>query len=300
MVSGQSQPPCHLSVFLEVTDSRNTSSDWSCFVSHRLSVVNQRMEEKSVTKESQNRYSKAAKDWGWREFVTLTSLFDQDSGFLVQDTVVFSAEVLILKETSIMQDFTDQDTESTNGASQIDGVGKRSSFTWKVENFLSFKEIMETRKIFSKFFQAGGCELRIGELSLVISLLKFWLQLPSFFIQLMVCIFLLAGVYESFDTICIYLESDQSVGSDPDKNFWVRYRMAVVNQKNPAKTVWKESSICTKTWNNSVLQFMKVSDMLETDAGFLVRDTVVFVCEILDCCPWFEFSDLEVRIMVFL
>nr|ABG37644.1 unknown [Populus trichocarpa] len=226
-------------VFLEVTDLRNTSSDWSCFVSHRLSVVNQRMEEKSVTKESQNRYSKAAKDWGWREFVTLTSLFDQDSGFLVQDTVVFSAEVLILKETSIMQDFTDQDTESTNGTSQIDKVGKRSSFTWKVENFLSFKEIMETRKIFSKFFQAGGCELRIG-------------------------------VYESFDTICIYLESDQSVGSDPDKNFWVRYRMAVVNQKNPAKTVWKESSICTKTWNNSVLQFMKVSDMLETDAGFLV------------------------------
>nr|CAD1827765.1 unnamed protein product [Ananas comosus var. bracteatus] len=90
---GQSQPPCHLSVFLEVTDSRNTVSDWSCFVSHRLSVVNQKMEEKSVTKESQNRYSKAAKDWGWREFVTLTSLFDQDAGFLVQDTVVFSAEV---------------------------------------------------------------------------------------------------------------------------------------------------------------------------------------------------------------
>lgn len=129
-------------------------------MSHRLSVVNLKMEEKSVTKESQNRYSKAAKDWGWREFVTLTSLFDQDSGFLVQDTVVFSAEVLILKETSVMQDLIDQDTES---ATQIDKNVKRSSFTWKVENFLSFKEIMETRKIFSKFFQAGGCELRIGK-----------------------------------------------------------------------------------------------------------------------------------------
>lgn len=129
-------------------------------MSHRLSVVNQKVDEKSVTKESQNRYSKAAKDWGWREFVTLTSLFDQDSGFLVQDTVVFSAEVLILKETSIMQDLIDQDTESST---QIDKNVKRSSFTWKVENFLSFKEIMETRKIFSKFFQAGGCELRIGK-----------------------------------------------------------------------------------------------------------------------------------------
>ncbi|CAH9127329.1 unnamed protein product [Cuscuta epithymum] len=259
---GQAQPPCHLSVFLEVTDSRNTNSDWSCFVSHRLSVVNQRVEEKSVTKESQNRYSKAAKDWGWREFVTLTSLFDQDSGFLVQDTVVFSAEVLILKETSVMQDFKSQDDVSRLTGSQLDRVEKRSSFTWKVENFFSFKEIMETRKIFSKFFQAGGCELRIG-------------------------------VYESFDTICIYLESDQS-GNDPEKNFWVRYRMAIVNQKDPSKTVWKESSICTKTWNNSVLQFMKVSDMLEADAGYLVRDTVIFVCEILDCCPWFDFSDLEV------
>ncbi|XP_071701856.1 uncharacterized protein [Rutidosis leptorrhynchoides] len=260
---GQSQPPCHLSVFLEVTDSRNTTSDWSCFVSHRLSVVNQKMEDKSVTKESQNRYSKSAKDWGWREFVTLTSLFDQDSGFLVHDVVVFSAEVLILKETSSMHEFKDQENESGNTALNAIEGGKMSSFTWKVENFLSFKDIMETRKIFSRFFQAGGCELRLG-------------------------------VYESFDTICIYLESDQSVGTDPDKNFWVKYRMAVLNQKNPSKTVWKESSICTKTWNNSVLQFMKVSDMLEADAGFLVRDTVVFVCEILDCCPWFEFADLEV------
>ncbi|XP_075090226.1 uncharacterized protein LOC107795028 [Nicotiana tabacum] len=260
---GQSQPPCHLSVFLEVTDSRNSNSDWSCFVSHRLSVVNQKMEEKSVTKESQNRYSKAAKDWGWREFVTLTSLFDQDSGFLVQDTVVFSAEVLILKESSIIEELIDEDIDQPKAGSQLDKAGKKSSFTWKVENFFFFKEIMETRKIFSKYFQAGGCELRIG-------------------------------VYESFDTICIYLESDQSIGSDPEKNFWVKYRMAILNQKCQSKTVWKESSICTKTWNNSVLQFMKVSDMLESDAGFLVRDTVVFVCEILDCCPWFDFADLEV------
>lgn len=104
-----------------------------------------------------------------------------------------------------------------------------------------------------------------------------------------------AGVYESFDTLCIYLESDQSTGSDPDRNFWVKYRMAVVNQKHADRTVWKGSSILTKTWNNSVLQFMKVSDMVEADAGFVARDTVVFVCEILDCCPWFEFSDLEVR-----
>lgn len=137
-------------------------------MSHRLSVINQKVEEKSIMKESQNRYSKSAKDWGWCEFVTLTSLFDQDAGFLVQDTVVFSAEVLILKETATMQELIDEDSEiccSTSGC-QIEASPKRPSFTWKVENFLSFKEIMESRKIFSKFFQAGGCELRIGKANL--------------------------------------------------------------------------------------------------------------------------------------
>ena len=61
-----------------------------------------------------------------------------------------------------MHEFTDHESESSNIGSHIDKGGKMSSFTWKVENFLSFKDIMETRKIFSKFFQAGGCELRLG------------------------------------------------------------------------------------------------------------------------------------------
>jgi hypothetical protein len=151
-------------VFLEVTDPRNTSGEWTCFVSHRLSVINQKVEEKSIMKESQNRYSKSAKDWGWREFLTLTSLFDQDAGFLVQDTVVFSAEVLIMKETATMQELNeDSEIGSSSSGCQIDTSPKHPSFTWKVENFLSFKEIMETRKIFSKYFKAGGCELRIGK-----------------------------------------------------------------------------------------------------------------------------------------
>lgn len=54
----------HLSMFLEVTDPRAASDDWSAFVSHRLAVVNQRDDTKSLAKESQNRYSRSAKDWG--------------------------------------------------------------------------------------------------------------------------------------------------------------------------------------------------------------------------------------------
>ena len=45
--------------------------------------------------------------------------------------------------------------------------------------------------------------------------------------------------------------------------------IAVMNQKRPERTNWKESAICTKSWNNSVLQFVKVSDMCDPEAGFL-------------------------------
>ncbi|KAG4975164.1 hypothetical protein JHK87_031985 [Glycine soja] len=135
---------------------------------------------------------------------------------------------------------------------------------------------METQKTFSKFFQAGGCELQTGRCSTTQSLSPTFYSLAVvvmnfyfFMHETESLCFHDLGVYESFDTICIYLESDQAVGNDPNKNFRVRYRMAVVNQKKPTKTMWKESSICTKTWNNLVLQFMKVSDMLEADAGFL-------------------------------
>ena len=66
------------------------------------------------------------------------------------------------------------------------------------------------------------------------------------------------GVYESSNTLCMYLESDTG-GSTLDNNLWVKFRIAVLNQKHPEKSEWKESAICTKTWNNSVLQFNKVS-----------------------------------------
>ena len=43
---------------------------------------------------------KSAKDWGWREFITLQALFDADAGYLVNDDCIFAAEVLMLKESS--------------------------------------------------------------------------------------------------------------------------------------------------------------------------------------------------------
>ena len=54
----------------------------------------------------------------------------------------------------------------------------------------------------ARYFNAGPCELRLG-------------------------------VYESFDTLCIYLESD-SLAGDPERNFWVKYRCVILRFRGSA------------------------------------------------------------------
>lgn len=87
--------------------------------------------------------------------------------------------------------------------------------------------------------------------------------------------------------ICLKLESDQAVGSDPDVTFKViKYRMALVNKNDPDKIVRKESSFCTGSLNDegSAVKFM-VPGML---------DQITFECDILDIDPHFNGSNREV------
>ena len=38
----------------------------------------------------------------------------------------------------------------------------------------------------------------------------------------------------------------------------------------------------------------QVSEIMDPEAGHVHRDGVVLACEVLECCPWFEFADLDV------
>ncbi len=427
---GQSHPPNHLSMFLEVTDPDASSSNGrdDVFVSHRLSVYNQSDARKSVSRESQNRYGRGAKDWGWREFLSLTTLFDEDAGFLVNDTVVFTAEVCVLRErvdfgpiprdrlpphqnqmrfnpkrlarfiarygleekeaeaarflfgdrfeevkaaamaraerraqnvdvgallaTDIRDaktqeakrralrealggpeerernaladetrdlsndsmaerdDWLDADSDSDSdgdsdledvhiqtpslaqmayvkaateaklpvasrlvterGMAPLEGEGVNVQFNWRFELFAAFKEVLETKKIYSRFFRAApGVELRLG-------------------------------VYESWSTLCVYVEPEAIVqgaggerneddSNERSKNHWVRYRLGLVHHSDARKTVWRENATCTRTrWTSAVSQLVKMDTLMDPANGFVVKDTVTIACEILDCCPWFD------------
>ncbi|TYH65591.1 hypothetical protein ES332_D06G066300v1 [Gossypium tomentosum] len=229
---GQYQKPIYLSMIIEASGPQDATQDWSCFARCRLSVVNKKNKDNSIFTETQGRFSEAAKRWGWPEFLTLATLFNKGSGYLVEDTVMFNADILILKESLEIQDVL----ESSNK----DGEKGRCTITWEMKNFVAFQQTSSMiNDICSKYFQVDKLKLRIG-----------------------VCVL--------SDNLCAYLECDPS---DLVENLYVRYKMTVVNKKNPAKSISKGSCLRTDTSDShGRLLFMELSDMLTASAGFVTAE----------------------------
>ena len=121
----QDKPPTHMAVFLQVSPGRGhvgtgmfsyryresdnlqlcnnsddfVSSGWSCFVSHKLGLLNQKDPSKSISHNDQKRHSYEQSKWGYEEFVHLTRVFDDKEGFLVDDSLVLTVETLVMAES---------------------------------------------------------------------------------------------------------------------------------------------------------------------------------------------------------
>ncbi|KAA3476879.1 TRAF-like family protein [Gossypium australe] len=153
---GRYQKPIYLSMIIEASGPQDATQDWSCFAHCRLSVVNKKNKDNSIFKETQGRFSEATKRWALTEFLTLATLFNKGSGYLVEDTVMFNADILILKESLEIQDVL----ESSNK----DGEKGRCTITWEMKNFLAFHQTSSMiNDICSKYFQVDKLKLRIGE-----------------------------------------------------------------------------------------------------------------------------------------
>ncbi|KAG7010221.1 Ubiquitin carboxyl-terminal hydrolase 12, partial [Cucurbita argyrosperma subsp. argyrosperma] len=85
----------HLSMYLDVADSASLPYGWSRCAQFSLGVVNQIHNKYSVRKDTQHQFNARESDWGFTSFMPLSELYDPTRGYLVNDTLIVEAEVLV-------------------------------------------------------------------------------------------------------------------------------------------------------------------------------------------------------------
>lgn len=84
----------------QVTDPRGASNGkWDCFASYRLALVHPSSEAKTIARDSWHRFSGKKKSHGWCDFAPAAAVLDPQQGFSVNDSVVVSADILVLNES---------------------------------------------------------------------------------------------------------------------------------------------------------------------------------------------------------
>ncbi|XP_009368548.2 ubiquitin C-terminal hydrolase 12-like isoform X1 [Pyrus x bretschneideri] len=85
----------HLSMYLDVADSSSLPYGWSRHAQFSLGVINQIHNKYSVRKDTQHQFYERESDWGFASFMPLSELYDPSRGYLVNDTLIVEAEVLV-------------------------------------------------------------------------------------------------------------------------------------------------------------------------------------------------------------
>lgn len=256
--AGDSQAlPGYISVYLQITDPTTTNAKWECFTSYRLCIENQVDSEKSVSRDSWHRFSPKKKSHGWCDFTPSATILDGKSGFCVSDSIVVSADILLLQEEYSFQ----RDPEPGTGAP---GAGMHSDvlagkFTWKVHNISMFMEVMSMQKIMSPVFPAGGCQLRLSVYQSTVNDVEY----------LSMCL-------ESKD-------ADKSPASD--KSCWCLFRMCVISHKEKGGSHMLRDSYGrfasdARTGDNTSLgwnDYMPIADFFDATQAYVSPEgTAVF------------------------
>ncbi|RWR80358.1 ubiquitin carboxyl-terminal hydrolase 12 isoform X1 [Cinnamomum micranthum f. kanehirae] len=85
----------HLSMYLDVADSTTLPYGWSRYAQFSLAIVNQIHNKYTVRKDTQHQFYARESDWGFTSFMPLSELYDPIRGYLVNDTCIVEAEVVV-------------------------------------------------------------------------------------------------------------------------------------------------------------------------------------------------------------
>ncbi|XP_061372130.1 MATH domain and coiled-coil domain-containing protein At3g58270-like [Gastrolobium bilobum] len=86
----------HLSLYITVADSLPPYG-WSRFAYFRLALINQVDNNKSIVKETQQKFNAGNNGWGSPSFIPLSEFHDPSQGYLVNDTCIIEVHLSVSK-----------------------------------------------------------------------------------------------------------------------------------------------------------------------------------------------------------
>ncbi|KAK6930339.1 MATH/TRAF domain [Dillenia turbinata] len=118
----------HISLYLALADTSSLAFDWEVHAIFRLFLLDQETDNYVILQDTMKkgrRFHRMKLEWGYDQFVPLKSFNDASSGYLVEDTCVFGAEVFIRKE------------RPSGKGECLSMIKEPVSFkhSWKIENF---------------------------------------------------------------------------------------------------------------------------------------------------------------------
>ncbi|KAH9687473.1 TRAF-like family protein [Citrus sinensis] len=237
----------HISLYLAMVDTSSLGLGWEVYVIFRLFVLDQNKDEFLILQDAmgkERRFHVLKLEWGFDQFIPLEEFNDASNGYLVGDTCVFGAEVLVKERNKCKGEclFLAKLTSASN-----------YKHVWKIENFSK----LEAKLYESEVFVAGNQKWKI----------KLY---PKG-----------RGVGRG-SHISVYLAlADLSTITRDSKiyvHFTLRIRDQVLSKHNEKKaSTWLSTS--NEDWGWST--FVELSYFNKAENGFLMNDVCLVEAEVL-------------------
>ncbi|GJQ12090.1 hypothetical protein GpartN1_g3881.t1 [Galdieria partita] len=115
------QTKSHLSLYLDCGGPiQSERCSWAAHIfsqsaKFNLVCINQEDNSKNIVKNAEHRFTDNESDWGFKEFIKLDTLMRPENCFLVEDSVIFGAQVILVADAALETNFFSYDSRKETG-----------------------------------------------------------------------------------------------------------------------------------------------------------------------------------------
>ncbi|KAL1212723.1 Ubiquitin C-terminal hydrolase 12 [Cardamine amara subsp. amara] len=137
----------HISLYVRIEDTQSLPKGWEVNVDLKLFVHNLKQRKYlAISDGTVKRYNEAKKEWGFGKLIPLSTFYNMNEGYIVQDTCSFGAEILLVKPVQLQEKVTFVSNPPHN------------VFTWRIHSFST----LENKVYYSDDFLVGDRYWRLG------------------------------------------------------------------------------------------------------------------------------------------